>query len=181
MVASYDAGYCDDAHPDGCTRTWSFADNAPEQPPIDAPPERATASDDASGAAPVQPVAPGWTLRRVPGGSPVALGGGVGDIASLSAFCLEGQPFLAVAFLKRPAADRVALDFAFSEGKLEARAGYEATADGAYVVDLADGPLADRLGGHDSEVVVSVDGTSQGTLSLSGSTRAIRGALDACR
>ena len=133
------------------------------------------------GRTPSRPVAPGWTLRRVPGGSPVALGGGVGDIASLSAFCLEGQPFLAVAFLKRPAADRVALDFAFSEGKLEARAGYEATADGAYVVDLADGPLADRLGGHDSEVAVSVDGTSQGTLSLSGSTRAIRGALDACR
>ena len=49
----------------------------------------------------------GWTLRRVPGSSPVALGDGVGNIASLAAFCLAGQPFLAVTFHERPEADSV--------------------------------------------------------------------------
>ena len=48
------------------------------------------------------------------------------------------------------------------------------------MVALADGPLADRLAGRDSEVAVSVDGRPQGILSLAGSTKALRGALAEC-
>ena len=48
------------------------------------------------------------------------------------------------------------------------------------MVALAEGALAARLGGRDSEVEVGVDGRPEGTLSLSGSTRALRGALADC-
>ena len=84
-------------------------------------------------------------------------------------------------FRERPQADRVELGFAFSQGAVTTSAGYEETAGGAYVAALAEGPLADRLGGRDREVAVSVDGEPQGTLSLDGSTRAVRAALESCR
>ena len=84
-------------------------------------------------------------------------------------------------FRERPKADEVKLDFAFSQGPLDATAGFEQTAGGAYVVALAGTPLADRLGGRDTEVELSVDGAGQGMLSLEGSTKALRGALADCR
>ena len=105
---------------------------------------------------------------------------GTGTIATLAGFCLSDQPFLAVTFHERPPAERVRLAFAFSEGAVEAEAAYEETAGGAYVVALADGDLARRLGGRDKDVAVAVDGTDEGTLSLAGSTKALRGALEAC-
>jgi len=122
----------------------------------------------------------GWTLRHVAGSSPVALGTGTGDIATFAGFCLADRPFLAVTFHQRPVADTVTLGFAFSQGPLAVEAGYEETAGGAFVVPLADGPLARRLGGRDSAVAVTVDGHAEGELSLSGSTRALRAALADC-
>ncbi|MFO1141329.1 MAG: hypothetical protein U1E59_02890 [Amaricoccus sp.] len=174
VVARYDTTGCGEGHDGGCTRTWRFTSDAPAEPPVDAPVETAAA------AAPPT-LAPGWTLRKVPGASPVALGAGIGNLSSLAAFCLAGQPFLAVTFRDRPKADEVKLGFAFGEGPLDAEAGFEQTAGGAYVIALAGTPLADRLGGRDTEVEVSVDGTGQGMLSLEGSTKALRGALADCR
>jgi hypothetical protein len=173
LVARYDEASCGDGHPAGCTRTWRFASNTPDEPPVDA--------DAAAPAAPPPPLAAGWTLRRVPGSSPVALGAGVGSISSLAAFCLSGQPFLAVTFRERPKAEAIRLGFDFSAGAVETKAGYEPTAGGAFVAALGGGGLADRLGGKDAEVAVSVDGKGQGTLSLSGSSKALRGALADCR
>lgn len=129
----------------------------------------------------VQAIAPGWTLREVPGSSPVALGGGTGSVAFLAAFCLGGEPFLAVTFHERPGSDAVTLGFGFSQSPIEAVAGFESGAGGAYVVPLAEGDLAARLGGRDRQVEFRVDGESEGVLSLSGSTRSIRGALETCR
>jgi hypothetical protein len=180
LVASYDAADCGLEATEGCTRTWRFTSNAPETPPVDAPPEATAAAEPTAAAAPEPPPIEGWTLRRVPGASPVALGGGPGDIASLAAFCLEDQPFLAVTFHDRPQTDAVALDFAFSQGALDVTAGYESTAGGAYVVALAGSPLASRLAGRDSEVALEVDGRPEGILSLSGSTKSLRGALADC-
>jgi hypothetical protein len=171
VVATYAPTACNAEAVEPCTRTWRFDSNAPEMPPVDAAP---------AAAAPEPPALTGWTLRSVPGASPVALGAGVGDIASLAAFCLDGQPFLAITFHERPPAESVALGFAFSEGTVEVSAGFEETAGGAFVVPLGDGPLASRLGGRDSEVEVSVDGAAEGLLSLKGSTRALRGALGEC-
>ena len=180
LVARYAAAACGlDATTD-CTRTWRFAGNAPEEPSIDPTPE-SEPEDDATATVKPLVVPSGWTLRRVPGASPMALGGGVGKIASLAAFCLSDQPFLAVSFNERPAGDSVTLDFAFSQGDVQATAGFEATAGGTFVVALADGPLADRLGGRDRDVAVDIDGEAQGVMSLSGSTRAIRNALAECR
>lgn len=190
LVAHYDAVYCGQSL-DGCTRTWRFTSNAPEQPAIDAPPpvevaaapEPAPAAEPEAGAeAPAErPAMPtGWTLRRVPGSSPVALGMGTGEIATLAGFCLADQPFLAVTFHERPPADTVRLGFAFSQGAIEAEASYEETAGGAFVVALAEGALARRLGGRDREVAITVDGRPEGTLSLLGSTRSLRGALAEC-
>ena len=191
LVARYAAAFCDGGGTVSCTRSWSFAANRPDTPasvpdpvaetapqPEASPPEgEATA---AVAAPPASALPPGWTLRRVPGASPVALGSGTGNIASLAAFCLSGQPFLAVTFHQRPDAEKVTLDFAFGQGPVQAGAGYEETAGGAFVIALGDGPLAGRLGGRDSSVVVSVDGKAEGALSLSGSTRALRGALAEC-
>ena len=105
---------------------------------------------------------------------------GIGNIATLAAFCLEDQPFLAVTFHRRPEADSVALRFGFSEGAVDASAGFEETAGGAFVIALAEQQLATRLGGRDSEVAVSIDSEPAGMLSLAGSTRAMRGALADC-
>lgn len=194
LVARYAAIYCGESL-DDCTRTWIFKSNAPEEPPIDArpgaepaapapepdtppsPPAEAEAA--APGDAAARPLA-GWSLRRVPGGSPVALGMGAGGIATLAAFCLEGQPFLAVTLHEPPGHPEVALRFDFSQGPVEVTAGAEATAGGAFVVPLAEGPLALRLAGRDTEVQVSLDGAEQGVLSLAGSTRSLRGALADC-
>lgn len=181
VVAHYHGTFCDDPDrigADGCTRTWVFATNAPEQPPVDPEPG---AGAEAAPAAPPPPGLTGWTLRHVPGASPVALGAGVGTISSLAAFCLQAQPFLAVTFREAPKAEKVRLDFAFSAGPVEVPAGLEPTAGGAYVVALAGSELSARLGGRDTEVAVSVDGAAQGLLSLVGSTKALRGALADCR
>ena len=180
LLARYDAANCGPDAAADCTRTWRFATNAPDTPDIDQP---ATAREPEAApelAAPEAPGLVGWTLRRVPGASPVALGVGTGDLSSLAAFCLEGQPFLALTFHDRAPSDSVRLDFAFSQGVVEASAGFESTAGGAYVVALEDSILASRLAGRDSEVEVEVDGTSEGILSLSGSTKALRGALADC-
>jgi hypothetical protein len=171
VVARYDPARCGEGTEE-CTRTWRFATNAPEEPPIDAAP--------APEPTPTPPP-DGWTLRRVPGASPVALSMGTGNIATLAAFCLGGQPFLAVTFHDRPEAAEVPLSFDFSQGAVEVDAGFEETAGGAYVVALAEGPLAARLGGRDRQVEVSAAGRGEGTLSLRGSTRALRGALADCQ
>jgi hypothetical protein len=181
LVARYTAAFCDDIVTDGCTRTWTFTSNAPEQPPVDvAEPEAAPVPEPAPAAEAAPPALAGWTLRRVPGASPVALGMGTGNIATLAAFCLEGQPFLALTFHQRPDGDSVALGFAFSQGPVDVSAGYEETAGGAFVVALEGATLAARLAGRDTEVAVSVDGRAEGTLSLAGSTKALRGALADC-
>ncbi len=186
LVAHYDAVYCGQSL-DGCTRTWRFASNAPDTPAIDAPPPvpPPPAGEEVAEAEVTRPPerpakASGWTLRRVPGSSPVALGMGTGEIATFAGFCLSGEPFLAVTFHERPPADTVRLGFAFSQGAVEAEASYEETAGGAFVVALADGILARRLGGRDSEVAITVDDAPEGILSLAGSTRSLRGALADC-
>lgn len=182
VVAGYHGSLCGEPErigADTCTRTWTFASNDPPEPAIDAPAMaegRATEPDKR-----VQAIAPGWTLRNVPGSSPVALGGGTGGIAFLAAFCLSGKPFLALTFHERPKADDVTIEFVFSQGPLAAKASYEEGAGGAFVVPLDEGDLATRLGGRDSTVAVKVDGTPEGTLSLSGSSRSLRGALGSCR
>ncbi len=56
----------------------------------------------------------------------------------------------------------------------------EDSAGGALIVELADRPLAGLLSGRDRSADVSIDGAEQGVLSLRGSTRAIRGALESC-
>ncbi len=184
VVAHYQGIYCDDdarINADHCTRTWTFTSNAPDEPPVDPGPGTGAASAAAEPEPPPVVIPPGWTLRRVPGASPVAVAGGTGSIASLAAFCLGGQPFLAVSFHERPKGDQATLGFDFSQGRLETKAGLEPTAGDAFVVPLAEGPLLDRLGGRDTSVAVSVDGAGQGELSLAGSTKALRGALEECR
>jgi hypothetical protein len=184
LLAGYHGSLCGDPDrigADTCTRTWTFTSNDPPEPPVDAPAAAPEPELEVRPEARVQAIAPGWTLRNVPGASPVALGGGTGRIAFLAAFCLGGEPFLAVTFHERPQADAVTLDFAFSQGPLTAKAAFEAGAGGAYVVPLAEGDLAARLGGRDREVAVAVDGADAGVLSLSGSSRSLRGALAPCR
>jgi hypothetical protein len=118
----------------------------------------------------------------VPDGSPVATSEGPGALATVSAFCLSGEPFLALDLAPPPATEAVRAAFAFpvaaTETTIEARA--EEGAGGAYVAALADGPLAALLSGRDVEVAVSLDEAPQGMLSLRGSTRAIRDALAPC-
>lgn len=122
----------------------------------------------------------GWTLRAAEGADPVAVSTGPGAIRDIMLFCLSGAPFLALRLTDSRDAASVDVGFAFSDGALTASAGREDGLDGAYVIDLAAHPLAPRLAGRDSRVGISLDGVAQGALSLSGSSRAIPGALAAC-
>lgn len=126
------------------------------------------------------PTAPGWSLRAVPGGSPVAVSQGAGAVAALAVFCLSGEPFLAATWAERPAPETARLGFGFAGGEVTLPARREEGAGGALVIPLRGEALAGRLSGRDAATEFSVDGAAQGRLSLKGSTRAIRGALDAC-
>lgn len=181
LRAAYHGSACDGDRigADGCTRLWVFTSNAPEVPPMELP-AVAAAGAASPASRPPAPMPEGWTLRRVPGGDPVALAAGPGEIATLAAFCLEGRPFLAVTFHDKPSADPVPLRFGFSAGPVEVAAGYEETAGGAYVAALDGSPLTARLAGRDTSVALQSQGADQGALSLKGSTRALRGALAAC-
>ncbi|KFI28674.1 hypothetical protein CDV50_02515 [Haematobacter massiliensis] len=131
--------------------------------------------------APASPVASqSWQLRRTQGLPPVAISPGPGNIFSISAFCLGDQPWLAVVFRERPRETTVRIDFAFAEGVLGGPASRQRGTSDAYVISLAGGALAGQLSGRDGTVGLSVNGVSQGTLPLRGSTSALRGALAGC-
>jgi hypothetical protein len=135
---------------------------------------------EAHATAPAARPGPGWTLRTVPDGTPLALAGGPGIVASLSAFCLGGRPWLALDLAPVPEADAVRADFGFSAARIEATALREEGAGGAYVIELGAGDLARLLAGADTSASLAIDGSQQGPLSLAGSTRAIRAALADC-
>ncbi len=188
LTATYDEALCltDGVEATACSRDWVFDTNTPEIPDYTlstaaAPAPRSTGSDPAEAEETrPEPQPAGWTLREVPGASPLALGSGTGIIASLSAFCLQSEPFMAVRFTTAPPPGTVTLEFTFSSGRLALAATHEPSAGGAFVMDLTEKPLAAALAGRDSSAEVSVDGTPQGTLSLRGSTKALRTALADC-
>jgi hypothetical protein len=163
-----------------CSQTWSFAGEAPQSTDLVPPPPLRPEARPPAGERPGLPVAPGWSLRRTEDGSPVALGGGVGDLRSLGAFCLQDHPFLVLRFVEAPAAQEIALSFDFSTGSVEAVALREDSAGGGYIVDLAPSRLAAFLAGADSSVDVTIDRSEPRSISLGGSTATIRSALGPC-
>jgi hypothetical protein len=130
--------------------------------------------------APARPRPAGWTLREVPGSSPVAVSAGPAPIHDIALFCLSGAPFLAILPESPPPGTTLRVGFAFSGQTLTATARHEATAGGAYVIDLRETPLAQALAGRDSKTAITLDGAALGELSLAGSSKAIRGALASC-
>jgi hypothetical protein len=182
-----------DAGVEGCSKRLTFAASGPAAvsapepvaaapaagPPAEAAPVAAEApANPAAGISPSG--APGWSLREVAGGARVAVSDGPGGIATVALFCLGGQPWLA-AQTKAPApAETAQLEFAFADRTVSSAARREDGAGGALVVELAGSSLAQMLAGKDSETEVTLDGSAQGTLSLKGSTRAIRRALEDC-
>jgi hypothetical protein len=119
-------------------------------------------------------------LRDVPGSSPVAVSDGPGAIASLAVFCLSDLPWLAATLREPLPAETARIEFAFAGETVSGEARREDSAGGALVLELAEGSLARMLAGRDTSARVSLDGAGQGELSLRGSTRAIRGALEGC-
>jgi hypothetical protein len=178
VVASLHGQLCDPPRTgsDGCEERLTFTAAAAPAPAPAPAPQAAAPAPAPSG----PPPAPGWTLRAVPNSTPVAVAGGTGSIRSLAAFCLSGQPWLAVLFHEPPGPEELRIDFGFSQGTIGGPARREESAGGAYVIGLADQPLAGLLAGRDSRATVVVDGAAQGQLSLSGSSRAIHGALATC-
>jgi hypothetical protein len=177
---------------EGETEVQIEAEAQPEDPPDLIEPEPAAdpapeadlpgplpRPDDAATGEPSHPE-PGWTLRQATGSSPVALGGGPGQVVSVAAFCLGGSPWLALELDPAPEAASIRADFGFTGTRVEAEALREDGAGGAYVIELADSPLAGLLAGSDSVAALGLDGTQQGPLSLAGSTRVIRAALEDC-
>lgn len=168
-----------------CTERLVFDGSAPapvsaSAAPVDGSLSPAPRPVAAGGAAPEAPSAPGWTLRAAPDGSPVAVSQGAGSVASLAVFCLSGEPFLAATWATQPAPETARLGFGFAGGDVTLPARREEGAGGALVIPLRGEALAGRLSGRDAVTEFSVDGAAQGRLSLKGSTRAIRGALDGC-
>ena len=132
------------------------------------------------GPADAQDPAGGWTLRAAPGADQIAVSIGPGAIRDVMVFCLSGAPFMALRLADPGETASIEVGFAFSDGDITVPAGREDGLDGAYVIDLAAHPVAPRLAGRDSRVDISLDGAAQGVLSLSGSSRAIPGALAGC-
>ena len=128
-----------------------------------------------------EPAVGGWTLRAVPDASPAALSDGPGVVRNFLVFCLSGEPFLAIVFKEARIDEEVRVDFSFASETAGGAARREPTAGGAYVIGLRDRPLAGLLAGRDTSAGVAIDGADQGRLSLSGSSKAIRGALETCQ
>jgi hypothetical protein len=180
IVVTRAGSACPGSGTETCTERLVFDGSAP--PPVS---PSASVGDLApaprpAGAAPAAPAAPGWTLRAAQDGSPVAVSQGAGPVASLAVFCLSGEPFLAATWATQPAPETARLGFGFQGGDVTLPARREEGAGGALVIPLRGEALAGRLSGRDAATEFSVDGAAQGRLSLKGSTRAIRGALDAC-
>lgn len=179
---------CPGAAPEApiCSERLAFEAPPAAAPAVVASPAETSAEASANAPAPESlvpleaPGGDGWTLRTAPGGTPVAVSGGPGAFASVAVFCLAGQPWLAATLRGTGVGDTAQIGFAFSEASPVFPARREAGAGGALVIELADRPLADLLAGRDSWVQVSLDGAAQGALSLRGSTRAVRGALETC-
>lgn len=126
------------------------------------------------------PEADGWSLRAVPDGEPVAVAAGPGLAERLAVFCLGDRPWLAVMLDGGPGPETLAFSFAFTDVRAGGEARREDGVGGAYVLDLGDGALVRLLAGRDSEADLAIEGAEQGVLSLRGSSRAIRSALEAC-
>lgn len=165
VVVSLHGQFCDPPRPgiDGCEERLDFAGRIADPPATEY--ARAT----------------GWTLRAIPNATPVAVADGPGNVKSVALFCLAGDPWLAATLRDPPAAETLRLDFAFGAGPAGGAARREPSAGGAYVMALRGQPLAGLLAGRDAEVPLAVGGEAQGILTLTGSSRAVRGALAACQ
>jgi hypothetical protein len=174
VVAYLHGQFCDPptTGADGCKERLDFAGKTE------------VALAPAAPAATPTPAAPDparWALRQPDGSPPVAVVGGPGNLRSLAAFCLAGQPWLALVFQQPPASDRVALQFTFaSHGPIGGPAQREASSGGAYMVTLNGSPLAAWLAGRDATADLAVEGQTLGPVSLAGSSKALRGALGSC-
>ncbi len=122
----------------------------------------------------------GWSLRAARDGTLLAVLDGPGNVKHLALFCLSGEPFLALAFRAPPKQETLRLGFAFAQASYQGEARREPGAGGAHVLALRDQPLAALLAGRDAEVALTVDRAPAGTLSLSGSSKAIHAALEGC-
>lgn len=123
----------------------------------------------------------GWTLRAAPGSETAAVAPLPAPLRDMALFCLSGQPFLAL--VPEAGADlpeSIRVSFGFSGETLSGTARREASAGGAYVIGEAGARIARALAGPDAAVDLGLDGTPLGPLSLTGSSRTIRAALDAC-
>lgn len=141
---------------------------------------RSAAPEPATAARPAAPASDRWSLRSPGNAPPVAVIGGVGSLRSLAAFCLEGQPWLALLFDPQPAADAIRVDFTFSSGSQWGPAQRGSATGGAYMIGLSGHTLARQLAGSDRHVTLAMDGIALGDVSLAGSSKALRAALGAC-
>lgn len=132
--------------------------------------------------APPPPAADAWSLRPLPGRTPVASVGGPGVIHSLSLLCFEGVPVTAIALRGRPTVAEARLTLEFPTlGRIDQPIGRQpGGGENVWYADLRGSPLPRLLAGRDSEAAVTINGVRQGTISLRGSTAAIRAALASC-
>ncbi len=161
---------------EGCEEVISFSGPRPQTAVADP----ATADPDVTTPPTADaPATDRWQLRDG-GGTAVAVIGGTNGIRSLAAFCLGGQPWLALLLDPAPAADDIRVDFTFSGGTVGGPAQRQDATGGAYVIGLAQNPLLGLLAGRDTSAEIAVQGGATGQISLSGSTRALRAALAPC-
>ena len=122
----------------------------------------------------------GWTVRGGDGAPMAAMAPGPGEVHSLVAFCQGTAPVLSLILSRTDDAPTILVQFAFDDWTFGETAGLEGPGTGVYTMPLGRDALAARLAGRDASVRVGLDRTHQGTLSLSGSTRALREALRPC-
>ncbi|WP_144299748.1 hypothetical protein [Elioraea rosea] len=132
-------------------------------------------------AAPGAGAAAAWQLRPVQGRGDAAMATGPGVIAGLALVCNGPVPIAVFTLRARPPQGQTVVSFAFSSGRIDAPIRpLQGAAANAWYADLRASRLPRMLAGNDASVPILINGGRQGTLSLSGSTAAIRSALAAC-
>lgn len=122
-----------------------------------------------------------WQLRPVQGRGDAAMATGPGVIAGLALVCNGPVPIAVFTLRARPPQGQTVVSFAFSAGRIDAPIRpLQGAAANAWYADLRASRLPRMLAGNDASVPILINGGRQGTLSLSGSTAAIRSALAPC-
>ncbi len=169
---------------DGCTARYQISGQSVTEVggrAAQAPRQQQQPQRQQQAAIPGAGAAAAWQLRPLQNRGNAAMVQGPGAVAGMALFCNGPVPMAAFTLRARPPAGQTVVSFAFPAGRIDAAIGQpRGGAANVWYADLRASRLPRMLAGNDATVPLLINGGRQGTLSLSGSTAAIRSALAGC-